>query len=1555
MVREKGETIPTPSGERFIGHLKEPIRRLMGKLPSWLTRRGPLGEITGERGYVTKDELAEMIRDVKGVKGADELRNRLTGYAEECLKGGTEEQEKARNAIKGEAGKWGEGTKTRARIMAIHDALIPEAVGREKRETRFSKLKFPDLANKLTTATEAVRTGQAGESEYDEAQKDLPDLEEEMDGRTAGLYNVVRDLKADFEAGQDITSDLDWARREARDLQRGRRTREAGRFMGQMVASLEAEVREAERRKLRPEAKNLTMPEAPVEIRGHLMAKTKKGEDLPAVYISQLRTTLKDVELPAKEFRSWTTEEGLVSARVYAADTLAQAVKGGLTELESLILRSTSAPNTIQKETCRYYVRLIEDWVGSSHPVCVDMNTLVEGTLNLLDVYYNTWLPRCGKKHEGIKEILAGVTAKVRTGTLHFFRQDPEIEAATHRIRGEVNNPDFRKGKKNRKVKGYELGDILGGEYGAAEKIAYLVSSLDCHSAHGNYPAVRRANYNALYLRQALDVLGTKGIYDNVRRLFEPICTAFVEEGGRMVKKAWAERKMLKEEEAIIPEGGIVYRSHYGIVPYPDAYHQPSTCTEWIHDNFKEEALGWKNLARMLVIYGDYDLRWREMVGLMEEKREQMGEEEAKRELLKMGFYTIEDWLFAAPEEQKEMYQAAWQRYRESDDESQLTMIRNNLLGIYDYAVKTKGKLVWYYKPLLDFDEQVFDEQDEEWRYIVDIGSLSEENWAGGLGGDVLNEFYTNEEYAWREFSHWQELCDTSMQKQMERFKELLESMTARDCYRHLTEEVEGRPKALVAERRRQIEHIHKAFSENWLVWIWADRREGRRQPGGKKLGWEIGVNERLRTGMDDDRWKKEFESIGLFGFSYLTAYDQQEKYGYQEKVSKLLGKFELKDAWIEYLKGVVELDAALCHYLNFSLEDEVGRQRLLDFAQEKGLIADLEEQEKKGRTWKFYPEKIDEVRTVLFSQANEEDRARIILDELTYRAIVYFAGFKIGKDREEKNQEFLEYDQYGLPVWRTWFDFDFDLDTGKGRGDGEARKAVFDDDKAWGLISRWITEKLDDDEYSPFLYMNEKMEEDNVEGGIGELFFRQTFDKDEKNYVPQRWRKQVRLHKKRWDQYAHMYRDRRYTVGELKGRYVISQLQIEYNPRTFLPRFEDVRTGRMIEARYEEVEGENRVVFKHPRTGRRVVVEFDEITNLPKNTDPDNWIVRLVHKAAHKGEPETPEIAWFYGRERTFPGLYGYDRVGTMVWGTEGVWATRDTSPRQRNKGMGVAGLEKQLTMEWLHYNKNQRLAFFLARYCDPRYIFEVAMNTGLEWEVGQLYQLVADEEQIKEFFDGLVTFVGEDVGWKTDEMGREGVDPGRVIEFSDEKRNFRIAPIEGEVKTGATEEQIINLVELVKKQVKPLAGLIPILRSGNEASCFFRGWFLGEIATGVAAGTALALGASLATPVFIGAVGTAASIWFGTQFLDKGQDEKGREKARGLARVLGSFLRFGKKGTGGLALGMIGQRQRARSPYVLANGWESIWDSALPLKDLLEIWFKIPKEELVRMRVSA
>lgn len=1405
--------------------------------------------------------------------------------------------------------------------MTGEAAVVAEAK-REKAKRPFRDKKFKELVRLLEEAKENLKKKE--EPDYKKAKAELPKLEKEMNERTGGLYGLIQDLREDLEAKRPIDDELREAKWEATKLRK--KDREAGKFIKDRITELEKEVAEKREAALRPEVRDKRVPgveEEVIEVIGRGMKSGKKKEELPAVYLSQYFTTLKDVKLPAKEYRPLETEEGVVSARVYRVETLAQALMAGLTELHSMIKGNEAPFDTIQKATIRYYVSIVEDWAGEDSPVYKDFTTLTEGTFKLFDVMYRSWLIQRGKKHAGVNDILGMASGKLPTRTVWFFRQDPEIESATHRIKGFVTDDSFRDGASGRG----DLGDVLGKEYGAVEKIGYFISLLDYQGVFAGYGPVRRACYNALYLRNTLEVLGTKGIYENVERLFEPTYIYYTADGERRVGLG-----ITPEPEEIdkIPVGGKVFRTQYGIVPYPSAHHQPSGTrnVEWILDNFMEKKLGWRNLARMLVCYGTHDPRWGERIGLGERAKEE-------------GYYTLEEWFFAKSLEQTRMCLTALRRFKTLNKEDQKRIIKNNLLTIYDYAEKQEdGKLEWFTKPLLDFDEK------DRRGYIVDIGSLDRKNWCGGLEGDYLNEFYTAEEYAWRTYDTWNKLCQTDMKHQMERFRDLLDILTADTGYRHLTESVEkGRPVAMLVERRRQIEHLFTAFSESWLARIWADRREGRRNPDNVPLSWELGVNERLRYGLDSDRYRKEFESAGIFGIDYTNTYENLARYGYQEKVAKILAKFELKDAWIEYLKDVVGLDKEILRVLDVPLAKdgsltEASHRRLIEISIDNGLHVDLQRQAGNRRRWHFYPKEIGKVAEVDFRHASNEQKARIILDELTYRAIVHFAGFEIKK-------EFLEYDQYGLPAWRTWFDFDFDLETGRGRGDGKERKGIYNDNQ-WEQIKSYLIYHLDDDLYSPFKYMNEKLEEDTVEAGIGEAYYRQTFDKDIENYItPYRWRGMARKDKKRWDMFAHMYRNRRYTVGELKGQYVTSQLKIELNPKTLLPCFENSETGAIIEVEERTKKGWK---IKHPATDQLVEVKRDEITGLPIITEPENFRVRLLHTRVHLHPEElpTPEIAWFYDPKtydpkRLFPGLYGHDRLGTMAWGTEGVWSTR-----KENRGMGMAGLEKQLTWEPFFYNKNIRKAFFLARYGDPRYVIELGLNTAKEWEVHQVYHLTVDEEQRFEFF-GQLQNIGEDVGWVMAEAIREGVDAGQVEDYKDVKKSKRIPDITGKVKEGVSEEALIGLSGLMKEVIplpKGLTQRIPVLRSSTERNCVLKVLAIGEVPFLALSLTGVTMAVDPVTALLLLGASQIPPFFLLRQVLDKGVDEQGREKARGFARAFGHAF--------GLGVGMVGDRMNARNPLNLACGYEPVHDSVLPMKELVEYWFKLPKEKLVRMRVS-
>lgn len=1258
------------------------------------------------------------------------------------------------------------------------------------------------------------------------------------------------------------------------------------------------------------------------EVLGTDMARPKKG--VPHVYLSMLHGELRDVEMPGEE-------EKRGPYRLFAGEslTLEQAVKAVLIEFDDGVKRSRPF-DVRQRGRADHYVGIVYSIAGGDSDVYNDLSELRETVFAMQGFIHETWKKYAGAKHKGISEILKDATKELPSEVVWRLHQDPEIEAASHRLKGALlGDGVFRTGIQYT-VEGKRV-RVYGGALGSAEKLGHYLGQVEgIRSFDGPYE-VPKAYYSAYMMNFPLNYFDKgEGMYDNYERVYAP--RWWYKEGARIVSG-----EGLSPRPERLKPGQKVIRLRHGVFPPPTAYHESHATEKFIHINFidkegriTEERFGWKNIARMLCIYGELDPRYQMYLRKTP------------------GCYTIQEWFLASPRRQREMYEQARAIFNGLDRNLQGRIIANNLIETYDWGeVRKDGEITWYSRPLLDPDEV-----DERGRIIVDIGSL--DGWEEEFKRfNILNNYYTYLEYAWRTQDLFNEFCQINPEVLTDRLKDLFELLTADKGYRHLTEARKGRegpPQKILAKRQTEIAHIFEVFSKPWELMLWADRRAGRRTRGGKHLAWELQVNDYLRLGLGWWIYKEEWESVGVYGKNYPTLYAHPPTY--EERVAKILGKFERKDAWVAYLKGAAGLDKELEKILRVSVEDPLERQELFALARRTGLWNDLERQARvgnrpdgqktPGRTWRVYEGEVGygRCREVNFLTASEEDRARIIMDELVYRTIVYFAGFKIGRNPNGTQQEFSDLDQYGLPIWRTWFDFDFDPERGIERGDGQARKKLFTDEQ-WMQIKAFLTGvrtiegqprqgALDHPLYSPFSAFSEKFEEDAIEAGIGEAYFRFSYDISERdafcpdklNYTFSKWRERVRRDKKRWDMYANMFRRRRYTVGKLKGKWVISQLE----PESEVVR--DRRTGGILE-------DPELFLFwsaENPKTPKPRYIK-----------DPKTGQPKLKHTAAHPEEPKTPDVAW------EIPELKGHDVIGTMVWGTEGIWSTLP-----ENEGMGVADFEKQLTWEPLYYLKTVILAFCLCRYFDPLYAAEGAFNTGKEWEEDQVYLWTGDEEQREEFLSFRLLgkgYVNEDEGWVTAERRRNFIDAGRVRFYTDRKNQLRFPDIKGQIPPEATEEQIVEMRDIVTAVVPPPARTLTKFTNRTEAWKMLRAFLAAQAVPATLSATGVFMTVSIPVGLGLFLVTETGALLLASNFRDKGVDERGKNKATsfldGLVSGFGKMLGLPVSGLV-LGFGISDDRVRARSIQTLIRGEDPAHDSALPLQALGDIWFRERKENM-------
>jgi hypothetical protein len=1480
----------------------------------------------------------------------------------------------------------------RKKIAGLRKKLKEQFEEERDKERPFRKTSFSDLKNQLQQTEQVLRDGNPGEADYEEAKDKLPILRREMDERTDGAYSQAQYLRRRLDKGSRVTDDeMGALRRKASNL--ASKDEKAADYVHELVRSLEkvrAEKEEAAL-ELSDEDKRLPEPEE-VHKRGKRMAKAK--EELPKVYLSMLTTTLADVKLPTRMYeRQIATEEGgWVQARVHPVRNVREAVKAGLKLLSDNIKEKSSPFTSFEKAHIKYYIGLVNEWVGEDEDpelsqIYTDFSRLAEDAFKLFDFFYGRggWNENIRTKAKGNEKILTA-SGSLGTRLAHRFLQDPKVESAWHRIEGQVGEDVFMVGDANR--------DIEGGKMGAAEKIGWFVSHLMYQRAWDEPSIVSKSNYNAYVVFHQVPYYD-KGYYPGFKALLAAQCLYRVP--GQEIE--FEPDPFLSRPKVRLLEPGKkkVLRYRFNLMGPPTVLNSPDNIDCVMEkENFSEETLGWKNVGRMLVTYGDYDPRYSDYEASSDEER------------IRHGYYTLTEWFFADESQKRRMYRKALARFRKLDPEDKRAIISVNLITTYDYAdvvedSQGRKKLEWYTKPLLDFNET-----DKDGNYIVDVGSLKGK-WCGGLDGNTFGIYFTLMDYVFRTFSQMDELYKLDPKAQQDRMEKLLELLSPTVGFRHLSEKMRLDPalaRTYVVIRQRLLEHVFDRFAKVWLEYVWGNRSEGKREVGGIR-GWEKMANRLIYYGMEARHFRQEFEDIGEYLTSYPNLTERLREYTFSARVAKILGRFELKDAWAAYLRDLVGLDKKAAEVLfgpQFSLNVNTHRNRLMAWAHEKGVWDDLVKQDKEDRRWTFYPdnirilprrglikggwdiftmaakgvigrpEKPPEPVTISLAEANAEQRARIVLDEIAYRTIVYYAGFDIDK-------EFLEYDWYGMPVWRTWFKLDFDPRKGEKRGDGPARKRFFENDEDWQEIKSFLEVEratgegktylgaLDHPFYSPFSKMYEKSDEEKVRRGIVEYWMRQTFDKDIRDYVwPHRWRGMAKKHKERWDRYCWYVRRGRYTVGKLRGLYPIAQPIVEFEGD--LPLFEDAETDKIIKPRrLADGRYEIFVETRDPRTGQRtgrterVVVDVDEVTKLPRNTADPRWRVRLKHVKVGDFGLEQPEIAWraagvSLGTKRQMP-LIGRDEMATMVLGTEGSWSTRE-----RNRGMGRAGLKEQLTFEPLCYFPQELIALLLNRYFDARYVDERGLNTGKETEAHKLYLFVGDENARILFYKRIYE-LGEDEDLAMGEARRDGVDPGVAnVKFIEAQEALMIPRVDVKTQAWEKREQFINLENLLVTFLPPETPesfkkhLLPFLtfKSSNERNMAIRAALIGEIPFVLASLAGVFPGSTVVSGALLLGAFQAIPIAFVNMVKDKGFDEKGNEQVSGLSRAFQSSLGLdvitGKDVNFGL--GPFGLRKKVRRLAYLAWGFEPVWVSALTqevIDALVKYWITDRKQEMARV----
>ena len=1184
--------------------------------------------------------------------------------------------------------------------------------------------------------------------------------------------------------------------------------------------------------------------------------KGRRPEDRPAVCLSDLTYyRRKEFTLPSKR-ASIETEEGTSYDLDPQAMNTNQAVRRALELIHEGILTKHTF-STITKTWIERYVSRVKELEGERDPRHQALQQLAQGVFNLQQIIYDVWQidkGAKGGKHEGAKQMIAGVTG-FHDAPFWAFLQDPEIAEAMMRIKGSVSDDHFTTGKRGRRSKtGEDLGDIKGGEKGSTEKIGYYLRMFSLLGGLDGPDQVFNSSYTAyvlwypweyfkrpLYQRYQYWILG-EGFSDSPR---DP-------------EKATKQFQYTHDTKIC-----------------PSTFHNRGM-VEFIWDNFTQDNLGLKNIGRMLALLEGpahktkaphRDPRWR-LYGQ------------------NFGVYTLRDFLLASEDQQTEMAKAAYELYTKGPEGEedwqaiQKRILKVNLYRTYYFRELTdkdreNGKKIkdmpWKRKAVLDFGEA-----DEKGNPFVDIGSFEPRYWNSNLSGNILNSFWTDVEYAYRtQVKVLDPICQANPKKYQEFFSAAQEIMTAENGFRHLSEELPERGaimRDLGYEREKEILEFWDKVSGSIELSTWENRRHSR-----ERLELAVRINNYLLMGYDMPRYREEFESCGIYNRDWTNIRTAEGALSNEEKMAKILGKFERPEVWLVWLHEIGMVDKI---------------KKMFD-KQEPAVVPD----EWKGvgieDYWEF----------------------------LAYNAIVSFAGYRVKEGGVFTEQDYYgtEQDHYGNDVSRVRFELDFKPEEERGKGNywkGLLPQGLSDEekDKKWDGVREVLvgeTEQgrllsygaLNEPTFSPLLEYFEKMQEEAFVDLLIERYLQVIFDENPHNWVENKWGEHLKF-KKRWDTYALIKRQMKYAVGWLSEDKLVTG-----------------ETGWYVHDQLKRV--------RDPKTG--------------------NWKIKVDDKGL-------PVIAMSMKVE----GGVGWDHIASMSLGSAGVWRPKEElmtppkhdidsiDPKEREKarrerylrglfGMGDAGQEEQLSALPIFYNKHWQINFYLGRLFDVAYRYEQAINGGENWEEDQCYLEVGDLEQLFQFFDGLEKIVNEDHNWVTAQKERLYLNEYYRDEFQRAKSRLRIPDVRAEVSQGISEEDLLNLQNTIISVIPRIKGLIPGLRSSTEAVCFLRAAGLSGIALATAAGAAGVFTTIGGTVVALPAI-LAGSLYVGSLFIDKGVDKRtGKEKAGALAGFLGGYrLRIPKWG-GIFTFGMIGKRIQAREPANMARGWEPVWDSALPIDEIM------------------
>lgn len=876
-------------------------------------------------------------------------------------------------------------------------------------------------------------------------------------------------------------------------------------------------------------------PEGPQTPEGPVVP-TRQANEKPAVCLGDLGNYRQRVELPAETIEVKEEEQTITVWDPRKMDT-DQLIRATLELLHDGILNEHTFHGVEKSVIEKQYLRVLKQKIGETDPRCTALSNLTQSVFNFQDILYTVWNRKngaSGSKHNGALEMIGAVKG-LDDRTFMDFIQDPHITAAMMRVRGSVSDKDFTNGKterRNRQGKGDPIGDIYGGELGAVEKVAYYLrswSGLLSFDGFDDPPALQTASYT-LYIPSCPREYFNKGdqyqaykyvLDDNERRYVSPD----------------RRKAVLHTFDPLAPLS---------------VFHDRAS-VDFIWDNFTEEHLGGQNIGRMLSLLeggANRDPRWR----AYQEKTRRLGARTAQEvparflefinanqadrrrmtaaafdvfkgststlsdamlwrqfEAEILGAYTLEEFLFADESGQKEMGKAAVGLYKKQKEKVQKRIVKINMQQTYYWSELTDGDVVadrtldtkgWRRRALLNFNET-----DGKGNLFVDIGAFDFRYWNNQASGCALNAYWTDIEYAYRTivkvYDPFMQTDPEHLQERIKTFKELLKAEVG---FRHLSEtmpdKVETAPKSsempveLNWERQRLTLHFAEILSENSMLGIWEHRSKGR-----ERLTWSMLVNNHLREFLDAHRYRREFETAGIYNRDWLNLIDPNNRLTEGEKMAKILSKMERPEVWTVFLRSIG---------LTENIRETMG-----------GRVPDR---------WTPPPG---------WAEVGVTD----YWDYLSYNAMVAFSGFRV------QGNPFVDRDPYGNPVPRVRFDFDFENpdDRGNGRYWMELLGSSVSEgqkQRHWQAINKTLTGiyrggklvdygELNEGTFSMFNYFFEKMHEESIIDNLLENYLQETFDKDRNNWWTNHWGKNLML-KKRWDRWSLLRRQMKYTVGEL-------------------------------------------------------------------------------------------------------------------------------------------------------------------------------------------------------------------------------------------------------------------------------------------------------------------------------------------------------------------------------------------------------------------------------------